>query len=952
MLRILFFLLAMIVPGIAMADVVIHAPNGNTWDLYVFGNARVIADTLESVKLLMSPDKGETGYATLMLFMATLGFLVLAVRAGFNPSQGFVPMFTYILIAWAVSWGTTTLKVNVHVLDTVDATAPVYTVQKAPAIVALPAVLVSQVGHYFTETIEKYFTAVQPQLKLTGDQVNGFNIFNRMMQEANQFTLTDANLKQSLRAYMADCTVPAIAAGRFKGSTLDQSGTRVDLYGINALLKSDNLLATLETANFKGVYTKYYPMDAASASAMISVAGATGDVSPQQAMSSGVLVACDVAYGALHSDIENHAEALFNASSSAWSKTGTQVQLDQTFSAALAQVGSVGGASKFSAFGSPQTFIAQQAVINSMSGSFRQAATQTGNNEFLTAANIAQAEQNQKSAWAAGFTVFNNMMGYVYSVLQAFIFAIMPVVVIALFVPGLGKGIFTNYGQILIWLSLWSPMLAIINYLVTIFGYEQIGSVYALNGGPNYQNTAVVSEKTNDLVLAAQFLGISTPLITWGLVKGALAFTEFIQSGIGSSFAQQAGASTASGNMSMGNISMNSTNMDKFNTAMSSTVGFQQTAAFSGTGAMQLQHQGGGNSAEANGGKYSSNSQMVAEASRQLQSAEKVAETFSMSASQGWSKQQTFDYAAQTMNSQQFGQFLSESAKAGINYADEQRVAAGRSASQSDGVAKNLSDQLAASGKLDASISLRAGAGASMNANLQRANTFNKANDYRTSNDSNHGSSRGETEGRDGGRGSDWKKSLDGSTSVRVGDGQSVTWGEQLSAAVSYSKETVTSASEGLRNAHTIGREEGVTTRDIQSIDSRLDGHRNLPSQVQADLAAGGAALAHKREEFAPATALNPTSQAGMHGFGAAHAGAKAAVNAGTAAAADGAAAVAAAQPKVHAQENAERNIRMTKSTIDAQRDGVTTRGEVIAEVTENPSMVTASGSVMNGLIR
>ncbi len=212
---------------------------------------------------------------------------------------------------------------------------------------------------------------------------------------------------------------------------------------------------------------------------------------------------------------------------------------------------------------------------------------------------IAQAEQAQKTSWFTAARVFDNMMGYVYTTLQAFIFAIVPIVIIALMVPGLGRPIFTNYAQILVWMTLWQPMLTVVNYLITLFGQGQVGTTMALGSGISMSNKYAFQTSTNDLMLAAQFLGTSVPLLAWGLVKGSMAFTEFISHGIGSSMAQQAGASASTGNLSMGNMSMDNTSMNKYNTAMSSAVGAQTTMGY--TGSMQSAVDDGGSSHAAYG---------------------------------------------------------------------------------------------------------------------------------------------------------------------------------------------------------------------------------------------------------------------------------------------------------------------------------------------------------------
>jgi hypothetical protein len=218
----------------------------------------------------------------------------------------------------------------------------------------------------------------------------------------------------------------------------------------------------------------------------------------------------------------------------------------------------------------------------------------------MMATSLAQAEQSQKTAWWTAAEIFRNMMGYVYVVLQAFIVAIVPIVVIGLMIPGFGGKIFVSYFQILVWLTLWAPMTSIINFLITIFGGSELQSTLGVSG-VSMQNSAVLSEQTNNLVIAAQFLGTLVPILTWGLVKGSMAFTEFITHGIGSSFATQAGAQASTGNLSLGNLSMDNVGMNKYSTVMSAAVGQQQVQAGFGAGHSLSELQAGGTMATANG---------------------------------------------------------------------------------------------------------------------------------------------------------------------------------------------------------------------------------------------------------------------------------------------------------------------------------------------------------------
>jgi hypothetical protein len=653
-MRFIFILMAVLgafVPESAMASGlgVINPVGGNAWDLYVYGNGRIIFYVLNSIKMLMVPDVGNTMFNTLLLLMGSIGFLALAVGAGFDPGKNLIRMFTYIVVVWGVSYGSTKVVVNVTIIDKFGppSTQP-GVVSGVPALVALPAVLISQVGEYFTNVMETYFSLPDASDAFKTGSKSGvpgqFNLFAKMMSESDEYIITSPELKKSLSAYMTDCVIPAIAMNRFAGPGKDGQVT-----GANALLRTTNMVATLQSAQHNSIMTKYYPMTDGDNSWMASVPSAiiadlgTPAQGATSALSFGVVLTCTDAYSILKSNLEANARLLLDAGNAAWAKAGVLTPFESVVQSMLAQTAAPGSAA--SGYSSPAGYILQQTMLNSTSGAFRNSAILSGNNELMQAAALSQAEQSQKSAWAAGFAVFNNMMGYVYTVLQAFIFAITPIMVIALMVPGLGKKIFTNYIEILIWLSLWMPMLALINYIITLFGTDSLQTVVGMEGGLSANNKVLMSEKTKDLILAAQFLGTMVPLLTWGLVKGALAFTEFISHGVGSSFASQAGASAATGNMSLNNMSMNNTSMNKYDTSMSSAVGTQGVTAHTSAGSMLVKGDVGGASMTAAGGGVDLKKSAQETLSHTRQQGQTMSELLNEAKSNGWSVGETIAHS-------------------------------------------------------------------------------------------------------------------------------------------------------------------------------------------------------------------------------------------------------------------------------------------------------------------
>lgn len=658
----------------ASDDNLIKPPGKDTWEMHVMGNGPVIASVLESVKLIIAPESGGSGFRTLVLFIALLGFCILAVQAGFNPGANLFKMFGYLFVVWVVTLTTTQLKANIIVIDPVTRTNTF--VAKVPAVVALPAAVVSGIGHYLTTQIEQAYSKPGQDLSLTGA---GFDIFGKVQADLDQYTVAQPELRQSMAAYVADCAVPAIARQRL---------TATELY------TSKNLMETLAKAQSGTTLTRYY--EARPGAAAVS---STFDVKSD-------IIECNKAYPKLVKAMEAHAQQMLDAGSKEWTRSGVMVPFEgvlQTFmEKANAGVGAGGGS-----YGRPTGMITQKALINTMGGDFRQAAVQTGNNELLMGVQVSQAEQSQKSGWVTSAAIFKNMMGYVYTTLQAFIYAITPIVVIALMVPGLGKKIFVNYGQILVWLTLWEPMLSIVNYLVTLFRMEGLANATAGSGGITMMNTWTTSEAANNMVIASSFLGTMVPILAWGLVTGAMAFNDFISQGIGSSFAMSAGAAAATGSVGLNSMSMNKLDANKFDNAHKSTVGYQSVMAHEAPGALTASMDHGGRTESANASAITAQGQF-SQANAKMSA---VGDTTTNSKSAGTS--------AQAGTEARESQDTSTKQEAGLVREQGSQAQSGQSASEGQSTGKDLAksnsvkdgDSISTQESRTVSASVSAGAG-------------------------------------------------------------------------------------------------------------------------------------------------------------------------------------------------------------------------------------------------
>ena len=235
----------LLAPTPALAVDQINLAGSNAWDLYVYGNGEAIAQILTSLKLMMAPDHGGGAFRYLLLFLAMLGFVVLAVRAGFNPAQNFLKMVSFIFLIWIVMYGTQGARANVHVYDRYSNYSNVIT--GVPAIVAVPASIISQTGEWLTRSVEQNLS-IPGSLKVTeGGQ---FDLFGKVMSDMTQFVITDADLKRSVSAYVSDCVVSAMALSKVSAKDL---------------LASSHLIETLARAQSPAIMTRYFPMTANSA---------------------------------------------------------------------------------------------------------------------------------------------------------------------------------------------------------------------------------------------------------------------------------------------------------------------------------------------------------------------------------------------------------------------------------------------------------------------------------------------------------------------------------------------------------------------------------------------------------------------------------------------------------------------------------------------------------------
>lgn len=524
-MRRLLALTLLLSPALAFAAGATVDPAGlNSWDVFVMGNGSATAVVLQAISTMVD----MPGYRNLALFVAILGIIIMATAAGFDPLAKGPKMLMYFVLAGVVTSLGLNLRANATINDPVSG---YYNTVTAPAVVVVPIAMISTTGDWLTRAIEQSFgTFAHFPDELQMSRGGKYGMAAALMADLRAFHVRDPYLKSSLSTYMSQCAFPAIEMGHLSAKKL------------------------METPDF---WHAVKSENGAMLVALTLPAAPGADAEPTDPQ--GELVSCAVAWEKIDAYLTAYVPELANAGGKAWSQTGVFSALAQNLSASSTWLAKgADGAAGLDGGG----MIKQAALLNAWTDSNRDAAAQTGSGELQMALAQATAEQSQKNHWVIASKLFQNTIGYVHMLLTSTVMALSPLFLIIMLIPGFGVKSLGSFLKVLIWLALWEPVLAILNYISAAYLQADISTVINA-GGITIGNAGAITEFASHAQIAAGFLASLTPLFVWSIVSGGMSFTEFISHGLGAQFATSAGQQAATGN-----VSLNTQNMD--NAAMNS----------------------------------------------------------------------------------------------------------------------------------------------------------------------------------------------------------------------------------------------------------------------------------------------------------------------------------------------------------------------------------------------
>lgn len=238
------------------------------------------------------------------------------------------------------------------------------------------------------------------------------------------------------------------------------------------------------------------------------------------------------------------------------------------------------------------------AMMEATREGFQRTAHALDSDTLMVALNTENARRAQTAGWYTTAVLFRDMMGYFFAILQGFIVAITPLVAIMAFMPGMGLKMIGGYAKVLVWLIMWWPALAIVNFIMNSYYKSKLGGagmlcIDAVAGCSS--SIGLMSDATQNMMIAAGLMATFVPAIMWGIIsQGSFALTSVLDRASGAGYATQAGGNIAHGSARFGDIGMNNVNMNKHDTTWQNSSGMAPSQQIAGAGQSVTSEQRGG----------------------------------------------------------------------------------------------------------------------------------------------------------------------------------------------------------------------------------------------------------------------------------------------------------------------------------------------------------------------
>ena len=493
-----------------------------SYTIYAYFNSEQIRGVLNAVVMLIGSGVSGQNYLGLLRVCAMLGIFI-AFGYGFLRARG--DEAGHYLLMVAIFYSTLFVpRVTVYIEEHGAGTGPVYVVGNVPVGLAFFASTTSHIGHWLTESTETFFALPDTAFKLSQ---NGLMGGARALRVSSSAAITNPMLLNDMTAFMRDCVNPELALAPGIIAQLMQSTT---------------------------IWADFSALGLINPGRMVALS------------SNPFAVTCLVGYNTLSAGLNAQIAKEQSRIAQLLNPRASVATANTLFSALLnAQEAAIMSASASTAEAIKQRMMIN--VLNTNSGTMAQILNDPSGSSV--ALGQAMAESAANTTYAVTARLAQETLPMIRNAIELVMIGVFPIMILLVIIAGSKGGtVLRSYVMMMMWLQLWAPLYAIINYVGTIAGNKSLTASLGGINGLSISNAASLVQTGISAESVAGMLTVAVPIIALALVKGG----EVAMSGVVSSLAgpvsqasgaagQQVGLGNASmGNLSWGNVSTNNEN--------------------------------------------------------------------------------------------------------------------------------------------------------------------------------------------------------------------------------------------------------------------------------------------------------------------------------------------------------------------------------------------------------
>jgi len=488
------------------------------WEIYTYGNGEFLAMIFNGVVALI----GDSNFTTLMRLASIFGLMWISIKAALYRG----PVEWTYLIWFILIYGVLFVpKVDVVIVDRLDS-SHTRVVANVPWGLGTFAGTTARIGDWFTRGIE----AVMSQPDDLKYQRNGVVFGSTLVEAASQYEITDGRFSANMSEFMRQCVFYDVLLRRYTWPDILEAEDTWDFIRTN-------------TATTSRAFA-YTASDGARS------------IIPCRTGAQGVLTAD------WNTEIDR-AQRLYGvrfnphlSMTDAAAKLMADIPVSYDY---LAGISSSGG-----------DIIRANMMANLFRRSFGNAAAAADASAAAQDFALAQAERQQLQTYQVMGKLAAKLLPMLKNIYEGLLYGMFPFLFLVFMLP-IGVKIFLAYLKNIVWLQLWAPLYAILNLLMTLGAQKYTTAAAAQLGGQalslaTHSGLAFVNTET---AVIAGYIGLSIPLIAYGLVSGGQMALSQLAAQVGAVAqvaANQASAATSTGNINLATLGAYNTGMFKNDT--------------------------------------------------------------------------------------------------------------------------------------------------------------------------------------------------------------------------------------------------------------------------------------------------------------------------------------------------------------------------------------------------